>query len=206
MRIPFTAAALMSLALAVPGSALAAATVVDFEALLAPTTAYSVSGVTFTSGAGGLISPVDGPNGTRVAIGNYTEDPEQEGYGVFDAYRADFAALMGFVSVDLGDWPSEEFGDDDLLFLEIFDAANVSLGRTELLIGALEPDFKTLAIGAAGISYATFGSIGNGGSSVYADNFTFDAAAIPEPSAWALMIAGFGAAGSAIRRRRSAPA
>lgn len=202
MRVPFTAAALMSLALAAPGSALAAATVVDFEALLAPTPAYSVSGVTFTTGAGGLLSPVDGPNGTRVAIGAVAEPNPDE--FVFDPIRADFVALMGFVSVDLGDWPSEEFGDDDLLFLEIFDAANVSLGRTELLIGALEPDFKTLAIGAAGISYATFGAIGDGGSSVYADNFTFDTAVVPEPSTWALMIAGFGGAGAMIRRRRAA--
>jgi hypothetical protein len=201
MRIPFTAAALMSVALAAPGAALAAVTVVDFESLLAPTTAYTVSGVTFTSGAGGLLSPVDGPNGTRVAIGNVNEPNPDE--FVFDTIRADFADVMGKVSVDLGDWPSVEFGDEDLLFLEIYDAFDGFLGRTELLIGPLEPDFQTLSISGPGIKYALFGAQSATGSSVYADNFTFDTA-VPEPTTWALMVAGFGGAGAALRRRRSA--
>ena len=55
MRSPFLAPALAALAVAAPGAALAGVTVVDFEALLAPTTAYSVSGVTFTTGEGGAL-------------------------------------------------------------------------------------------------------------------------------------------------------
>jgi len=201
MRIPFTAAALMSLALAAPGAALADVTVVDFESFLAPTTAYSVSGVTFTTGAGGLLSPVDGPNGTRVAIGNLTEPNPDE--FLFDPIRADFDVAMGSVSVDLGDWPSIEFGDEDLLFLEIYDAFDGFLGRTELLIGAVEPSFQTLSISGPGIKYAVFGSESATGSSVFADNFTFDTA-VPEPATWALMLLGFAGAGAMIRRRRSA--
>lgn len=200
MRSPFLAA-LAALAVAAPGAALAGVTVVDFEALLAPTTAYSVSGVTFTTGAGGVLSPVDGPNGTRTVIGNFTED--EPDVFTFDPIRADFAGVMGTVAVDLGDYPSEEFGDEDLLFLEIFDAFDVSLGRVELLVGPTEPDFKTLSVSAAGIKYATFGAIGGGGSSVYADNFTFDSV-VPEPTTWALLIAGFGASGAMLRRRRVA--
>jgi hypothetical protein len=203
MRIPFTAAALMFTALVAPGAALADVTVVDFEALLAPTMAYSVSGVTFTTGAGGLLSPVDGPNGTRVAIGNVNEPNPDE--FVFDTIRADFSGVMGQVSVDLGDWPSVEFGDEDLLFLEIYGALDVFLGRTELLIGPLEPNFQTLSIAGPGIKYAVFGAQSATGSSVYADNFTFDTT-VPEPGTWALMIAGFGGAGAMLRRRRNAPA
>jgi hypothetical protein len=37
------------------------------------------------------------------------------------------------------------------------------------------------------------------------DNETFSAS-VPEPATWALMIAGFGFAGSALRRRRATPA
>lgn len=203
MRIPFAAAALTSLALAAPSGALAAVTVVDFEALLAPAAAYSVSGVTFTSGVGGLLSPVDGPNGTRVAIGAVNEPNPDE--FVFDTIRADFAGVAGMISVDLGDWPSVEFGDEDLLFLEIYGASDVFLGRTELLIDALEPDFQTLSITGPSIKYAIFGAQSATGSSVYADNFTFDAA-VPEPETWALMIAGFGGAGAMLRRRRVARA
>ena len=42
------------------------------------------------------------------------------------------------------------------------------------------------------------------GTSVNIDNLVFQDAAIPEPAAWALMIAGFGLAGSAVRRRKVA--
>lgn len=193
----------LALGLAAPGAA-AASTVIDFESLLASTTAYSTQGVTFTSGVGGLVNPVNGPNGSRNIIGNYVEDPNDPDIGVFDPLRADFDALVGNVSVDLGDWPSREYGDEDLLFLEAFDAGDVSLGRVELLIGPLESEFKTLAVAAAGIKYVTFGSVGDGGSSVYADNFTFGAA-VPEPSAWVLMILGFGGLGAVLRQRRPAP-
>jgi len=197
----FLVAAAM-LGLAAPGSALAAATVVDFEALAASTTAYSVSGVTFTSGVGGFVNPVDGPNGTRTMIGNYTENDADPGNGVFDPLKAVFDGLMGTIKVDLGDYPD---GDEDLLFLEIFDAGDVSLGRVELLIGPDEPSFQTLTIKAAGIKSVSFGSIGGGGSSVYADNFSFETA-VPEPSTWALMILGFASAGAAMRRRRTVAA
>lgn len=200
-RACLAAAAVAAAISAAPASQ--ASTVIDFEALAASTTAYTISGVTFTSGVGGFVNPVNGPNGTRTIIGHYVEPPNDPDAGFFDPLRADFDTLMGKVSVDLGDWPSREFGDEDLLFIEAFDAFDVSLGRTELLVGPLEPDFKTLTVASAGIKYVTFGSVGIGGSSVYADNFTFDTA-VPEPTTWALMIMGFGGAGALLRRRRPA--
>ena len=46
----------------------------------------------------------------------------------------------------------------------------------------------------------------NGGSWTFVSEITFDgnAAGVPEPTAWSLMIAGFGLAGTALRRRRTA--
>jgi hypothetical protein len=202
MKSLIGAAALFA-AVATATSTVAAPTLIDFETFVSATTAYSVSGVTFTSGAGGTIIPIDGPNGSRNMMGNYVEISEDPYDAHVDPFLATFDALQGFVSVDLGDYADREYGDEDLLFLEIFDAANVSLGRTELLIGPIEPDYKTLSITGPGIKSATFGSIGGLGSSVYADNFRFDAA-VPEPGAWALMLLGFGGIGAMLRTRRTA--
>lgn len=46
----------------------------------------------------------------------------------------------------------------------------------------------------------------NGGDAWGIDDVSYNAAAIPEPATWAVMIGGFGLAGAALRRRRSLPA
>jgi hypothetical protein len=195
-------AAVAAATLAAAGAARAAPTVIDFESFGAPATSLTEAGVTFTSDfPTGLVTPVTGPNGTRTIIGHVLDDANDPDYFYFFPMRADFSSLMGSVKVDLGDFPGAD-QDPDLLFLEIFDASDVSLGRVELAIGPQEPLMRTLSVSAASrdIRYAVFGAAGDGLSSVYADNFTFDTA-VPEPAAWALMIAGFGIAGSALRRR-----
>ena len=66
-----SAAALVALALAAPGAALAAPTVIDFD--VAPASAiasYSASGVTFTSGnPGGNVNLLTGPNASGNLLG-----------------------------------------------------------------------------------------------------------------------------------------
>ncbi len=203
-----SAAALVALALAAPGAALAAPTVIDFD--VAPASAiasYSASGVTFTSGnPGGNVNLLTGPNASGNLLGRYTEAyvNDEPGYGTFDPMRADFDSAVGRVSVDLGDYPSALYGegDDETLFLNVYDANDQFLTGVILGITQFQPTYKTLSVQFAGIKYATFGSYGGfGGSSVYADNFAFDTA-VPEPSTWAMLILGFASAGTMIRRRR----
>lgn len=199
-------AAVAALALAIPFGALAAPTVIDFEVSPAQgLPSYSVSGVTFTSGGpGGSVNLLGGANGSGNLLGNYVEDGGPEGFGTFDPYRADFDSEVGWVSVDLGDYPSVVYGDgdDETLFLNAFDVNDVLLSSVTLGITQFEPSYKTLSVTAAGIKYATFGAFGgSGGSSVYADNFTFQTS-VPEPSTWGLALLGFGTLGAMLRRRR----
>jgi hypothetical protein len=59
---------------------------------------------------------------------------------------------------------------------------------------------------------AVYIGVGSGigaGYTAYADNVTangttYNFEAVPEPATWAMMIMGFGAAGSVVRRRRQA--
>ena len=73
------------------------------------------------------------------------------------------------------------------------------------MIDGSDATMHTLSIAVADIRYAIFGARGPAvnGSSVFADNLTVtpQLANVPEPGSWALLIAGFGAAGGALRRR-----
>lgn len=201
-------AALMALALMGPTAALAAPTVIDFEepgALGQPT--YVKFGVTFTSGDPSFVNLVTGANSSGNIIGKYDETGVEPGFGTFDWVHAAFDGVVGFVSVDLGDYPStfDGEGDSETLFLNAFDINNLFIGGMVIDIGEYEPSYRTLSVSALGIKSVAFGSYaGFGGSSVYADNFTFDSRAVPEPATWALMILGFGSVGVLLRRRQQA--
>jgi hypothetical protein len=169
----------------------ASAAIVDFESAPASFTSYSDQGATITAN-GAPISRLATPSGSQGILAE--DSPRSE-------FRADFAGTTGFVSVDLGDFNS----DADLLFLEVFDAGNVLLGSSSLAIDASDSVMHTLTATFAGIAYAKFGARAPAlnGSSVLADNLTFDLGngAVPEPATWAMLIAGFGLAGGALRRR-----
>lgn len=202
------AAASLVLALAAPDGALAAPTVIDFDVAQALGIAsYSAAGVTFTSGTpGGTVTLLSGANASGNLLGNYIEAyvDNEPGFGIFDPMRADFDNTVGSVSVDLGDYastfPGE--GDGETLFLYAYDANDQFLVGVTVGITEFQPLYQTLSVQFAGIKYAQFGSYGGyGGSSVYADNFSFDTA-VPEPSTWAMVLLGFGAMGAMVRRRR----
>lgn len=171
------------------------ATVIDFNSFPSGTfVSYTESGVTFsTVGGGGAIIGDTTPNSTKGIHGSNI--PYKE-------LQADISSHASFVSVDLGDFD----GDSDLLFLEVFNALNVSVGFTSVLIGVGFTGMVPLSLSAPDIAYAQFGARfpAVNGSSVFADNFTYTL--VPEPNSF--ILAGFGIiallAVAARRRRRVA--
>lgn len=167
----------------------AGATTITFDGF-AGGTSYSALGVTITAAGQNILAP-DTPNGTTGILSDGSPRPP---------FTAVFDVLSNSVSVDLGDFGS----DQDEIFLQAFGLGGVSLGESSLLLSELDTSMHTLSINAAGISYVIFGSRAPSlnGSSIYADNLTFEAAAVPEPSSWAMMIAGFAFVGWRIRSRK----
>ncbi len=172
----------------------AGATVIDFESATDGLTSLTLSGVTFTPEGSAHIQVSTTPNGTNGII-NTDES------GSRPDFLASISGGASFVSVDLGDYGF----DSDTLYLRAYDSLSNLLASTSFDFGTTE-GMQTLSVSAAGIDHVVFGGSGVNGSSVYADNFTFTGGggnAVPEPSTWALMLAGFGGLGAALRRRRA---
>jgi type VI secretion system secreted protein VgrG len=75
--------------------------------------------------------------------------------------------------------------------------ASIICGRAIALIGAVTMDGNIVSNGCNG-----GGDVGTGRSDF--DSVGFAANAVPEPASWAMLIIGFGAVGTALRRRRVA--
>jgi len=173
---------------ALPVSANAA--VITFDSLPGNTSTYTEQGVTFSAGGQTLLRLAAPGGSPSLLVDGSPRNPTM----------AVIAGGTGFVSVDLGDFNA----DQDDLFLRVYDAADVLLGEALLTIPADFTGMKTLSVSANGIAYAVMGGVGVNGSSVFIDNFTWRAGGgVPEPAAWAMMLAGFGLVGSAMRRRES---
>ena len=165
----------------------AEATTITFAGFAGGTT-YSALGVTITANGQNILGTTS-PNGTTGILADGT--PRSTFTAVFDV-------LTNSVSVDLGDFGT----DPDDIFLQAFGLGSVPLGEVSQLLSDSDTSMHTLSISASGISYVIFGSRAPSlnGSSVYADNLTFDAP-VPEPGTWALMLAGFAAIGWRLRKR-----
>jgi uncharacterized membrane protein YgdD (TMEM256/DUF423 family) len=181
---------LAGLALLTLGTSAGAATTITFESF-AGGTSFSGSGVTITASGQNILATAS-PNGSIGILADGT--PRSE-------FTATFDILTNSVSVDLGDFG----GDADTIYLDAFDLGDNFLGEASLLLSASDSSMHTLIFNGAGISYVVFGSDvpSINGSSVYADNLTFNSPSpVPEPSSWAMMLVGLGALGVHLRRQR----
>ncbi len=134
---------------------------------------WTKDGVTFTAVDDGLLRSDPNfptPNGTRGLIGVGVILPE---------LRADIAGGANYIEVDLGDYDV----DSDLLFLEVFDSYDTSLNYIDLFISSEFNGMETLSLFEPNIAYVIFGARNAlQGSSVFADNFTFDTIEIIPPT------------------------
>lgn len=142
---------------------------------------YTESGVTFRAVTGDLTSTLFGlaPNGTRGLLGATL--PYQEILAVITGGATS-------VFLDLGD----HGGDADLLFLQAFDALGNLLGTVTELFPEDVEGMRTLGFTHPDIASVRFGARvpALNGSSIYADSFRFESAAITEPASVALLAAG----------------
>lgn len=146
----------------------------------------------------------DGPNALRFWGPSYS-DLTNVAWGTPSANGASiFLAAVGGSSItlnsfSLGAWPNTDRGTS----YSIFDG----LGNTLFSSGPLTIDGTISSLFNVGLTSSTGLGIKFGPDSfnVGIDNIDFSVAgigAVPEPASWALMIAGFGLVGSAMRRRK----
>jgi hypothetical protein len=213
------------LATAIVVAAPAAATTVNFTPLVAGgansiVSTYDESGFRFynlgTRSAGGLFnwgtsfsaSSADPTGG--VLVTNF-------GYRGTKVSKVD-GSLFDFASVDLTDYYNDNVDAASITFPDqVTNQLNTKDVKFNFLTGSgsttqtisidSTPGLQTFTFNKTGlISFVYIPQTTRGGF-IQADNFVFDTAgAVPEPASWAMLIAGFGLTGAAMRRRRVAVA
>jgi len=166
------------------------------------------SGVTFSTALAG----------SNLFVGNFGVQSDGNGLAVFNDADGNF--LIGDLSF-LTTSILLAFGNDDPSFTVAGDLARLQVFLAGTLVGTSQvvlnrDDILNQTIGFSGGTFdrftfaftnaagAPFTGGGNAGTGLIeiVDNITFNRAAVPEPGTWAMMLLGFGAIGSAMRRRK----
>ncbi len=183
---------------AVPANA--AVVIEDFNNVTVNNVAsLTIGRVTYTS-LGSLVSTA-GPNNSGGHIYTPNGTPGLLSFNpVNHRYYPILATIAGgtnFVSIELGTFG----GAANTLFLSAYDAGGNFIGSVYDSYSSLSITIKTLSFSAPYIGSVAFGSQYPNAGTV-ADNFAFETG-VPEPASWAMLIAGFGLIGAALRRKRA---
>jgi hypothetical protein len=207
MRIKSVLAS-MAVCAAIASPAAAATTVIDFDDAVAPaafsdqtplTNQYAALGVTFAGVGfpGAEVLDQDSNFGVGARSGrNFLAHNTYTGL----ATEAIFATAISGFEVFVGSGA----GYDGLYWANGYNLAGDLVDAVSIQFAPGNAGgWTALNLSGAGITRVQFGS---SNLNWLADDLSFSTAgsAVPEPATWAMMITGFGLAGTALRRRRSA--
>lgn len=203
-RILRSISAVAVLAAALPATGFAATTTIDFEGTSAPccfvytsplTNAYAGLGATFSGvgGTGGSILNQSGSFGFNAHSGTDFLAFNTSVNGISGVEDISFSSLQSNVSI----WVANRFGGD--ISLTAYDASGASVASSTVNSSSV---WQQLSVSAAGI--ASVRLTPQSGSMYYAaDDLSFTGA-VPEPETYAMLVAGLGVLGVALRRRKVA--